>query len=46
MATNLYADGCAFNEGKYFPIADARIPKRYWEAHDEGPWVTPVDYPN
>lgn len=22
------------------------IQKRYWEAHDEGPWVTPVDYPD
>jgi len=21
------------------------IQKRYWEAHDEGLWVTPVDYP-
>ena len=25
MATNPYADGCAFIEGKYFPIAEARI---------------------
>lgn len=23
-----------------------RIQKRYWEAHDEGPWVTAVDYPD
>jgi hypothetical protein len=36
MATNPYADGCAFIEGKYLPIAEARIPKRYWEAHDGG----------
>jgi branched-chain amino acid aminotransferase len=21
------------------------IQKRYWQAHEEGPWVTPVDYP-
>ena len=26
MATNPYADGCAFIEGKYLPIAEARIP--------------------
>ena len=46
MATNPYADGCAFIEGKYLPIAEARIPKRYWEAHDGGPWTAPVDYPD
>jgi branched-chain amino acid aminotransferase len=22
------------------------IQKRYWEIHDEGPWVTLVDYPD
>jgi branched-chain amino acid aminotransferase len=22
------------------------IQKRYWEAHDKGPWSTPVDYPD
>ncbi len=21
------------------------IQKRYWKAHNEGPWVTPIDYP-
>jgi len=26
MATNPYADGCAFIEGKYFQIVEARIP--------------------
>ena len=26
MATNPYADGCALIEGKFFPIAEARIP--------------------
>jgi len=26
MATNPYADGCAFIEGKYLPIAEVRIP--------------------
>ena len=26
MATNQFADGCAFIEGNYFPIAEARIP--------------------
>jgi branched-chain amino acid aminotransferase len=26
MATNPYGDGCAFIEGKYLPIAEARIP--------------------
>ena len=26
MAINPYADGCAFIEGQYFPIAEARIP--------------------
>jgi branched-chain amino acid aminotransferase len=26
MSNNLYADACAFIEGKYFPIAEARIP--------------------
>jgi hypothetical protein len=26
MATHPYADGCAFIEGKFFPIAEARIP--------------------
>ena len=46
MATYPYADGCAFIEGKYLPIAEARIPKRYWEAHNGGPWTTPVDYPD
>ena len=25
MATNPYADGCAFIEGKFFPIAETRI---------------------
>lgn len=78
MADNLFADGCAFIEGAYYPIAEARIPivdtgftrsdltydavavwngkffrldehlnrfqKRYWEAHDERPWATSVDY--
>ena len=26
MADNLFADGCAFIEGAYYPIAEARIP--------------------
>jgi branched-chain amino acid aminotransferase len=26
MATHKYADGCAFIEGKYIPIAEACIP--------------------
>ena len=26
MAHNLFADGCAFIEGAYYPIAEARIP--------------------
>ena len=26
MAINSYADGCAFIEGKYVPIVEARIP--------------------
>ena len=112
MATSTYGDGCAFIDGKYLPIAEARIPildtgftrsdltydvvavwqdmfgadilmgaeevfitstaggvipvvtvngrtigdgkpgkittliqKRYWESHEEGQWVTAVEYP-
>jgi hypothetical protein len=26
VTTNLFAEGCAFIEGEYFPIAEARIP--------------------
>jgi branched-subunit amino acid aminotransferase/4-amino-4-deoxychorismate lyase len=26
MTENPFADGCAYIEGKYFPIAEARIP--------------------
>jgi len=26
MADNQFADGCAYIEGNYFPIAEARIP--------------------
>ena len=38
-------NGRAIGDGKPGEITTL-IQKRYWEAHDEGPWVTPVDYPD
>ena len=37
-------NGRTIGDGKPGKITTL-IQKRYWEAHDEGPWVTPVDYP-
>jgi len=36
-------NGKTVGHGKPGPVT-ALIQKRYWEAHDEKPWVTPVDY--
>ena len=36
-------NGQTIGDGKPGKITTL-IQKRYWEAHDEGPWVTPVDY--
>jgi len=38
-------NGRTIGDGKPGKITTL-IQKRYWEAHDEGPWVTPVDYPD
>jgi branched-chain amino acid aminotransferase len=37
-------NGRRIGDGKPGKVT-ALLQKRYWEAHDEGPWVTPVDYP-
>ena len=36
-------NGITIGDGKPGKITTL-IQKRYWEAHDEGPWTTPVDY--
>lgn len=38
-------NGRTIGDGKPGKITTL-MQKRYWEAHDEGPWVTPVDYPD
>ena len=37
-------NGITIGDGKPGKITTL-IQKRYWEAHDERPWTTPVDYP-
>ena len=38
-------NGRTIGDGKPGKITTL-IQKRYWEAHDGGPWTTPVDYPD
>ena len=38
-------NGRTIGDGKPGKITTL-MQKRYWEAHDEGPWVTPVEYPD
>jgi len=38
-------NGRTIGDGKPGKITTL-MQKRYWKAHDEGPWVTPVDYPD
>jgi len=38
-------NGITIGDGKPGKITTL-IQKRYWEAHDKGPWSTPVDYPD